>query len=158
MASEYVFVDEWHVDAPPEAVFDAIADGRTYPEWWTPVYISVDADGPPRVGAESRQLFKGRLPYKLKTRSTITRLEPPLVLVAADVVGDLRGKGVWTLTPAAGGTDVQFDWRVFADRGFIRVLTPVLRPVFRSNHNWAIKRAMEGLEPYAKRRGAAGPE
>jgi uncharacterized protein YndB with AHSA1/START domain len=151
MASEYVFIDEWEVAAPPEAVFDAIADGRTYPDWWKPVYISVEADGPPAVGGESRQHFKGRLPYTLKTHSTITRLEPPK-LVEADVVGDLRGKGVWTLTPTDTGTHVHFDWRVNADRGFIRVLTPVLRPLFRSNHNWAIKRAMEGLEPYAKRR------
>jgi uncharacterized protein YndB with AHSA1/START domain len=153
MASEYVFVDEWDVAAPPEAVFDAIADGRTYPDWWKPVYISVEADGPPAVGAESRQHFKGRLPYTLKTRSTIKRLEPPR-LVEADVVGDLRGKGVWTLTPTDTGTHVQFDWRVYADRGFIRILTPVLRPLFRSNHNWAIKRAMEGLEPYAQRQAA----
>ena len=36
MANEYVFIDEWDVDAPQEAVFDALADARTYPEWWTP--------------------------------------------------------------------------------------------------------------------------
>ena len=36
-----------------------------------------------------------------------------------------------------------------------RVLTPVLRPLFRWNHDWAIARAMDGLERYAqgKRRG-----
>jgi hypothetical protein len=26
----------------------------------------------------------------------------------------------------------------------------VLRPLFRWNHDWAIARAMEGLEPYAQ--------
>jgi hypothetical protein len=45
---------------------------------------------------------------------------------------------------------VRFDWRVFADRKLLRTLTPLLRPVFRWNHNWAIARAMEGLEPYAQ--------
>jgi hypothetical protein len=30
------------------------------------------------------------------------------------------------------------------------VLTPLLRPMFRWNHNWAIARAMDGLEPYAR--------
>ena len=44
MAREYVFVDEWDVDAPVEAVFDALADARTYPEWWRPVYRSVDGE------------------------------------------------------------------------------------------------------------------
>ena len=28
-SGEYVFIDEWHVDAPPEAVFDALADAAT---------------------------------------------------------------------------------------------------------------------------------
>ena len=71
--------------------------------------------------------------------------------------GDLRGTGTWTLTPAGDDrTHVRFDWRVFADRPFLRVLTPVLRPVFRWNHAWAIARAQAGLEPYARRRAAAG--
>ncbi len=153
MASEYVFVDEWDVDAPQEAVFDAIADARRYPEWWRSVYISADADGPPEVGRTSSQYFKGRLPYKLRTTSTIVRLERPTT-VEADVEGDLRGKGVWTLTPRDGKTHVRFDWRVYADRPLLRYLTPVLRPLFRWNHNWSIKRAIEGLEPYARSRSA----
>ena len=101
----YVFADEWDVAAPQEAVFDAISDGRTYPEWWRPVYI-------------------------------------------------VRGRGVWTLTPSAVGTHVRFDWEVHADRRLLKVLTPVLRPLFRWNHAWAIARAVEGLEPYAQRMSA----
>ena len=54
-------------------MFDAIADARSYPEWWKPVYIDVDADGEPALGKESRQHFKGRLPYHLHTRSRIVR-------------------------------------------------------------------------------------
>jgi uncharacterized protein YndB with AHSA1/START domain/quercetin dioxygenase-like cupin family protein len=146
----YLFVDEWDVAAPPEAVFDALSDARSYPQWWRPVYIDVESDGPARLGAESRQHFKGRLPYHLRTRSVITELDPPRRIVA-DVDGDLRGRGTWTLTPIAQGTHVRFDWQVFADRKLLRVLTPLLRPIFRWNHNWAIARAMEGLEPYAQR-------
>jgi uncharacterized protein YndB with AHSA1/START domain len=154
MAGEYVFIDEWDVAAPAEQVFDAIADATTYPVWWKAVYISVECDGPPGVGRESLQHFKGRLPYTLKTRSTITDYDRPRT-VAADVVGDLRGRGVWTLTPGeAGGTHVRFDWRVHADRPLLRYLTPLLRPLFRSNHNWAIARAQEGLEPYAQAQAA----
>ena len=149
-----VFVDEWEVAAPREAVFEAIADARTYPEWWRPVYITTEADGPPEVGRSSSQYFKGRLPYKLRTHSTITRLERPTI-VEADVGGDLRGRGLWTLTERNGGTHVRFDWRVFADRPLLRRLTPALRPLFRWNHNWAIKRAMEGLEPYARKRAGS---
>ena len=154
MAGEYVFVDEWDVDAPIEHVFDALADGRTYPQWWKPVYIEVEADGPPQVGAVSSHYFQGRLPYKLRTTSRITRYERPHV-VESDVDGDLRGHGIWTLTPRDGRVHVRFDWRVFADRPLLRYLTPVLRPAFRWNHNWAIARAVEGLEPYARSQAAS---
>ncbi len=146
---EYVFVDEWDVAAPAESVFAAIADARSYPTWWKPVYIDVESDGEPAVGKESRQHFKGRLPYHLRTRSRITRLEPPYV-IGADVDGDLRGTGLWTLTEIDGGTRVRFDWRVYADRTLLKVLTPVLRRALRWNHAWAIARAQEGLEPYAR--------
>jgi uncharacterized protein YndB with AHSA1/START domain len=145
----YLFVDEWDVPAPAEAVFNAIADARTYPQWWRPVYIDVDSDGPAEVGKESRQHFKGRLPYHLHTRSTITAMDAPRTLTA-EVEGDLRGTGTWKLTPTGTGTHVRFDWQVHADRKLLRMLTPLLRPLFRWNHNWAIARAMEGLEPYAR--------
>jgi uncharacterized protein YndB with AHSA1/START domain len=152
MASEYVFIDEWDVDAPQERVFDALADARTYPHWWTPTYKEVESDGGPEVGRTSRQRFKGTLPYTLSTESTITRMERPNEF-EVEVDGDLRGRGVWTLTPRDGRVHVRFDWRVFADRPMIRRLTPILRPLFRWNHNVAIKAAMQGLEPYARKEG-----
>jgi quercetin dioxygenase-like cupin family protein/uncharacterized protein YndB with AHSA1/START domain len=154
-ARPYEFVDEWDVAAPPEAVFTAIADSRTYPRWWMPVYIDVEAEGPPRVGAVSTQHFKGRLPYHLRTRSVITAIDAPRS-ITADVDGDLRGRGTWTLTPTQGGTHVRFDWRVFTDRKLLRMLTPILRAALRANHNWAIARAKEGLEPYAQLWGTQG--
>jgi uncharacterized protein YndB with AHSA1/START domain len=152
VANEYVFVDEWNVDAPQEAVFEALADARTYPEWWKPVYIEVEGDSPPDVGATTRHEFKGRLPYHLRTRSEIVRMERPREFEVS-VVGDLTGRGVWTLTPAEDGrVHVRFDWRVIADRPLLRYLTPILRPLFRWNHDWSVKRAIEGLEPYARSR------
>jgi uncharacterized protein YndB with AHSA1/START domain/quercetin dioxygenase-like cupin family protein len=150
LSRPYVFVDEWDVAAPQQAVFDAIADARTYPQWWRPVYLDVDADGPAELGKQSRQHFKGRLPYHLHTSSTVTAIDAPHT-VTAEVEGDLRGTGTWTLTPTATGTHVRFDWQVHADRKLLKALTPLLRPLFRWNHNWAIARAMEGLEPYAQR-------
>jgi hypothetical protein len=149
MAAEYVFVDEWDVDAPQHAVFDALADARTYPTWWTPTYREVEADGPPAVGCSSRHKFKAKLPYTLSTVSTIVRLDPPREF-EVDVDGDLRGHGVWTLSTINDRVHVRFDWRVHADRALLRILTPVLRPLFRWNHNVAIERAMVGLEPYAR--------
>src|SRR5207248_3812421 len=66
--NEYVFVDEWDVDAPQEAVYDAIADARTYPKWWVPVYKSVEGDE-----NVTHHRFKGKLPYTLKMRAEMIR-------------------------------------------------------------------------------------
>lgn len=150
MAKEYVFLDEWDVDAPQEAAFNALADARTYPEWWKPVYIEVEGDCEPAVGCQTRQHFKGKLPYTLKTTSEIVKYEPPNHF-QVEVVGDLTGTGKWTLTPTGNArVHIRFDWIVHADRPLLRVLTPILRPIFRWNHNWSAARAKEGLEPYAK--------
>lgn len=108
------------------------------------------ADGPAELGSVSRQHFRGRLPYHLRTQSTITGLEPGRLL-EADIDGDLRGHGVWRLTPTSAGTHVRFEWTVFAERPLLRVMTPLLRPLLRANHAWAIARAKEGLEPYVRR-------
>ncbi|HLB23404.1 MAG TPA: hypothetical protein VJP07_04870 [Dehalococcoidia bacterium] len=62
MAAEYVFIDEWDVRAPQQAVFDALADARRYPDWWTPAYIEVTSDDEPAVGAIAQTLFKGACP------------------------------------------------------------------------------------------------
>jgi mannose-6-phosphate isomerase-like protein (cupin superfamily) len=148
MADEYVFVDEWDVDAPQQAVFDAVSDGRTYTEWWKPVYISVEGDE-----NVTYHHFKGKLPYTLKTRTELVSKDPP-TRVEVKVDGDLRGRGVWTLSQRDGKTHVRFDWTVFADKPIVRALTPVLRPLFRWNHAWAIARAREGLEPYARSRAS----
>jgi len=149
LAGEYRFVDEWDVDAPVEAVFDTLVDARTYPEWWRPVYLSVDGDGD-----VVDHHFRGRLPYELRVRTTtLTRERPHRIETAVE--GDLSGHGRWTLTPTARGTHVRFDWHVHADRPLLRALTPVLRPALRWNHAWAIARAREGLGPYARARTTA---
>jgi uncharacterized protein YndB with AHSA1/START domain len=149
MANEYVFVDEWDVDASQEAVFEALADAGTYPEWWSPTYKQCTTDGPPMVGRVSHHRFGAKLPYTLKTTSTIVAMDRPHSF-EVEVTGDLRGHGTWTLTPRDGKVHVRFDWRVFADRPLLRYLTPLLRPLFRWNHNEAIKSAQRGLEPYAR--------
>ena len=97
-AREYVFVDEWDVDAPRDAVYDTLVDARTYPDWWKPVYISVEGDE--RVTLHH---FKGRLPYTLKMRAELVSSDRPNHFEVA-VDGDLRGKGVWT-ADRAGGQD-----------------------------------------------------
>jgi uncharacterized protein YndB with AHSA1/START domain len=146
VSTAYTFLDEWDVRAPIEAVFDALSDAESYPSWWQPVYVAAK----PLSNNVVEHIFKGRLPYRLRVRSELVSQERP-TRIEAIVRGDLSGRGIWTLTPNEGSVHVRFDWQVDADRPFLRVLSPILAPLFRWNHNWAITRAMEGLEPYARR-------
>ena len=59
MAKEYVFLDEWDVDAPQDAVFNALADARTYPDWWKPVYIEVEGNEDPGRGSDDQSALQG---------------------------------------------------------------------------------------------------
>ena len=91
----------------------------------------------------------------------------PLWLTEADVTGLLGladaiaaledGLGLEARGEAVNmnKTHVRWDWTVFADRPLLHYLTPVLRPLFRWNHSWAVARAREGLEPYARSRAVA---
>ena len=152
MAREYGFVDEWDVDAPIQTVFATIADPSTYPLWWRPVYRNVVTRGHVGVGHTSDHYFKGKLPYTLRMHARMTEYEPPHRF-KVEVDGDLTGTGVWTFAERDGKTHVRWDWTVTADKPLLRVFTPLLRPLFRSNHNWAVARAREGLEPYVRSLG-----
>ena len=151
---EYVFVDEWDVAAPREAVFAALSDARTYPQWWRPVYLDVESGAPGGVGHVATQHFKGRLPYRLTTRSTTTRHEPPHAARgrrhAATCAAAAPGRSRRT---AATRTHVRFDWHVFADRPLLRALTPVLRPAFRWNHAGRSPAPGRGWSPTRLRAG-----
>ena len=144
--AEYVFSDEWDVAAPPEDVFDTLADGSTYPRWWKPVYLDVRTDG-----EYTHQHFKGRLPYHLHTRTRTTHSERPHTLAGRDRRRPARHRPV-DAHPHRARHPRPLRLARHADRRLLRLLTPLLRPALRCNHDWAIARAIEGLEPYVRER------
>jgi hypothetical protein len=73
MPRAYVFVDEWDVRAPIDAVFEALSDAGSYPGWWKPVYVAAKPLGDNVV----EHLLKGRLPYRLRVRSQLVAKTRP---------------------------------------------------------------------------------
>jgi hypothetical protein len=61
---------------------------------------------------------------------------------------DFDGSGEWTLSETAAGTEAVLDWRPSVNHPLIRYLTPLLRPLFRSNHNWAMRRGERQLREH----------
>jgi hypothetical protein len=96
---------------------------------------------------------KGWLPYTLRWtfRITESRGDAGFALVAD---GDFVGTGVWTLEQHGEMVDVQYDWRIRADKPLLRYGTLLLRPIFGANHRWAMARGEESIKLELLRRRA----
>ena len=69
--------------------------------------------------------------------------------------GDFEGTGTWLLDEKEGGTEALLDWRPSVEKPLIKYLTPLLRPLFRANHTWTMRRGQEHIVPYLQKREAA---
>jgi uncharacterized protein YndB with AHSA1/START domain len=158
--NDYVFVEEWHIPASVGAVWDVIADARELPKWWRGVYLEAEpldgAGAEPRVGARVRGKARGFLPYRLNFIIEARELVRP-TLVAVSVAGDLTGSWRAVLSECDGGTHVALEQRVSADKPILRVLSPVLKPLFAANHRWTTPRGEAGLRAYLAERGQLDP-
>ena len=150
LAHEYHFFDRWLIPAPIEQVWDSITQTEHYTQWWGKVYDEVeklsegDADG---VGAKTRVVVHGPLPYKLGFVVESVRIEKPYVLEVRSQ-GDLIGTGVWRLRSVSGGTEVSYDWRPKAEFPLVRLLSPLLKPLFHYNHDWCMQQGEIGLRKW----------
>ena len=134
--TQFALVTDWHLAAPLEAVWRLLEATGDWPEWW-PAVARVerlregDANG---VGAVHRLTWKTALPYTLAFDVETVRVEP-MSEIEGHASGELDGTGIWTLHPEPGGTHVRYLWRVEVTRRWMRLLAPLLRPVFAWNHD-----------------------
>jgi uncharacterized protein YndB with AHSA1/START domain len=148
MPPAYRFVDRWTVAAPIERVYGAIGDPLGYERWWTDFVIrSTGDEGAPRPGKRNELLVKAYLPYKVNFGLEVVECEPPRRILST-LSKDFDGSGEWTLRETDAGTEATLDWRPSVNHALIRYLTPLLRPLFRSNHNWAMERGERRLREH----------
>jgi hypothetical protein len=53
-------------------------------------------------------------------------------------------------------TRVVYDWRISAEKGLLKKLSFLMKPIFAANHRWAMARGEESLKLELARRHAAG--
>lgn len=151
--SEYAFLTCWKIRAPIEQVWQLIHDSEDWPGWWRGVEKVVclergDAEG---IGAVLRYTWKSSLPYRLAFNMRATRIEAPFVL-EGEAFGELQGHGRWTLAQEGEWTSVRYEWKVRTTLLWMNVMAPLLKPIFRWNHDVVMHWGCEGL---AKRLGCA---
>lgn len=152
MASNVFRFDEsWEIPgATVEQVYAVLADGELLPLWWKGVYLDakrLTTGGAPKVGDRLRARARGALPYELNFILEAIRLEPARCVVVK-TIGDFDGLWSATLSPRNGGVHVDIVWEVTVLRPVLRMLAPLLRPVFAWNHRWTTPRGESGLRNY----------
>jgi hypothetical protein len=159
-ANDYHFLDRWRVAGSVKEVADIIEDALSLSAWWPSVYFEVrelEPGGEGGVGKLIRLRAGGWLPYTLRINFRTTESRYPHGFTM-EATGDLEGKGVWTFEPASEFVDVTYDWTIRANKPIIDKLSFLLKPIFRSNHNWTMKRGEESLKLELLRRRALTKE
>jgi uncharacterized protein YndB with AHSA1/START domain len=143
---EYRFVTVWRIEAPIDAVWEAIYDSDRWPDWWDSVKRVVElAPGDDNgVGNVRRYTWRSRLPYPLTFEVRVTRVERPTVLEGLSR-GELVGRGTWNLSTDGGVTTVRNTWEVQTTKGWMNLLAPLARPLFAWNHAYSMRQGGAGL-------------
>ncbi len=161
MEDDYHFVDRWRVEGDVNEVADIIEDALSLPSWWGSVYFEVKELEPGEsnhgIGKVISVRAGGWLPYTLKINFRTVESNYPHGFTM-DATGDLEGKGIWTFGQDGPFVDVTYDWTIRANKPIIEKFSFLLKPIFRRNHNWTMRRGEESLKLELLRRLAKSPE
>jgi len=156
-STDYHFVDKWRVEGDVKEVAGIIEDALSLSRWWPSVYFEVKelepASGEHGVGRLIGLRAGGWLPYTLSLNFRTIESRHPHGF-SMDATGDLEGQGVWTFRQDGPFVEVTYDWTIRANKPIIQRLSFLLKPIFRSNHNWTMKRGEESLKLELLRRRA----
>src|SRR5262245_39579693 len=156
----YHFVTEWQVAGTCGEVADVLGDPVGLPRWWPSVYLAAEEIEPPNssgVGRRVRLVTKGWLPYTLRWEFVVVQSRYPSGFTI-DATGDFVGRGEWTFVQAGPAVRITYDWNIAAEKPLLKVLTPVLRPLFAANHRWAMAQGEASLKLELARRRATSQE
>jgi hypothetical protein len=158
--TDYHFIDKWRVEGDVYEVADIIEDAAGLTRWWPSVYFDyeeLEPGGQKGVGKRIRLHAGGWLPYTLWINfRTVESDYPNGFTLEAD--GDLEGKGIWRFEQLGPYVNISYDWTIRANKSIIRRFSFLLKPIFRANHVWTMRRGEESLKLELQRRHARTPE
>src|SRR5262252_1034920 len=154
--NQYHFLSHWRVEATCGEVSDILGDPLALVRWWPSVYLAVEEIAPERADGTGRRVrvhTKGWLPYTLRWGFEVVESRRPYGFTIA-ASGDFDGRGVWTFTQDGPFVDIIYDWRIRAEKPILRNLSFALKPLFESNHRWAMAQGEDSLKLELARRRA----
>ncbi len=160
-AQYYDFLSEWRFEQTMlNEVADILEDTASLPLWWPELFKSVrivKAGTGHSLGQVAECACRARLPYTLRFTYTVTEERYPNGSTI-ESTGDLVGRGIWRLIARANGVDVTYSWRVILEKSWLRLISPVFRPLLAWNHAWSMARGEEGLRREIARRRNTAPQ
>ncbi len=139
-------------------VYTILSDAEALARWWPAVYLDVkevEKGDLNSIGKKVKLFTKGWLPYTIRWDfEVIENIKPVTFTIKAS--GDLAGKGVWLLRQDGDFCNVSFDWRIEAEKRFLKTFSFILKPIFSANHKWAMKKGEESLKLELQRQQSVG--
>lgn len=157
--NDYQFVTHWRMKASLEEINAILGDALSLSRWWPAVYLDIKEIAPGRsdgVGRVISLYTKGWLPYTLKWQFRVTEVRYPYGF-SLEARGDFVGRGVWTFAQDGEYVNIQYDWRIVAEKPVLKYLSFIMKPIFSANHIWAMARGEESLRLELQLRRAQTP-
>ena len=143
MPAQYRFDNLWHLHAPREQVYAALADVDSYLLWWPQIreIHRIDDDS-------GRVRIRSLLPYTLNLVLARAVQDERRGVLRVDVAGDLRGWCAWQLTAEGAETRARYSQEVEVTVPLLQRAPFALRPLLRGNHAHMMRSGERGLRRY----------
>lgn len=138
---QFRFVTVWCVEAPIEAVCEAVSHSLSWPQWWRNVesveeLAPGDAHG---IGSVRRYTWRGRLPYRVTFDICVIHAEP-LATVAGVASGDVEGQGRWSFATDGCVTTARLEWQIRPTPISMKLLAQAVPSLVKWNHEGVMQR------------------
>ncbi|MCL4867512.1 MAG: polyketide cyclase [Anaerolineae bacterium] len=157
--NEYQFTTQWRVKSSVTELSELLGNAPDLVRWWPSVYLDVQQlePGDERgIGRVIALYTKGWLPYTLNWQFRVSQSRHPYGYTI-EAWGDFVGRGEWTFAPDGEYVIATYDWQIRVEKPLLRLLSPILKPVFAANHLWAMRMGEKSLQLELARRHAASP-
>ena len=143
---KYRFVTVWQIEAPLEDVCEAIYHSLNWPQWWHNVesVVELSPGNQQGIGSIRRYTWHGRLPYRLTFDIRVIHMVP-LASIEGVASGDVEGKGYWSFTVDGSVTIVRYEWNVHTTPIWMNLLSLLVHPLVKWNHNAVMQQGGEAL-------------